>query len=218
MIALSLKNVGLSYDDRIIFEGANIDIPCGSFCILTGDSGIGKTSLLRMIYMDLTPTWGNLIVLNEDLSRINDKAFLRQRLGIIFQDFKLIEDMNVLDNVALPLSVRHFPIFEAREQAYKMLDWAGINCYDAYPSFLSGGEKQRVGIARAVIAKPEIIIADEPIESLDEANAWHVIKLLKALQDIGVTIILSTHNHSIVRSLGDVFHIVIKDTSIRHIK
>lgn len=214
MFAISLKDVGLRYDDSVVLEGVNINIPYGAFCILTGNSGSGKTSLLKMLYMDHFPTWGSVEVLGSALHSVKNRSTLRQNLGVVFQDFKLLNEMTVLENVVLPLSIRNFPILEANQQGKKMLDWAGIVHHDAYPCILSGGEKQRVGIVRAVISKPEIIIADEPIENLDNEKAEDVVKLLWELNKIGMTVVISTHNAKIVQMFGNALHFCIKNQTV----
>lgn len=214
MFAVSLRDVGLSYEDKVLFEGVNLNIPAGAFCILTGVSGSGKTSLLKMLYMDHLSTWGKIEVLGNNTRLINDKAELRRNMGIVFQDFKLIDEMNVLENVILPLKIRNFPLLESINQGKKILEWAGIKDIYAYPSVLSGGEKQLVGIARAVISKPEIVIADEPIENLDRDKAEYIVKLLWELNKIGMTVIISTHNERIVKNFGNAIHFCIKNSCI----
>lgn len=213
MFAISLKNIGLLHSGNTILEGINLDIPYGSFCLLTGESGSGKTSILRMLYMDLKPTWGEVNILGKNIKSTKNKSELRKSMGIIFQDFKLIDELTVMENVILPLKIRDFPKIEATKQAKKMLNWAGITNHDIHPQFLSGGEKQRVGIVRAVICRPEILIADEIIESLDQKNAKLIISLIEELNKIGVTVIMSTHNENLMKN-ENMIHFAIKNKSI----
>jgi cell division transport system ATP-binding protein len=212
--AVFFKNVGMSRNGNLLFKGLNLDIPNGAFCIITGESGCGKTSLLRMLYLDLNPTWGSIYIFGDKTSDTKEKTIIREKIGVIFQDYRLLENLSILDNVALPLIIRGFTFEESQEQAKKILDWAGITRYNCGVDSLSGGEKQRVGIARAVISKPSLLIADEPIESLDEENSLHIMSLLKQLHGLGITIILSTHNAEIVKRINNPFHLVMQNQSI----
>lgn len=180
-----------------LFKGVTLKIEKGSFHFLTGPSGSGKSSFLRMLYLDLKPAWGNIQLFGEDVSKLNFSLipFLRQKIGVVFQDFKLLEHLKVIDNVSLPLRVRGNDAGSSHKKAQELLDWVGLgDTLDIYPNALSGGQKQRVAIARAVIAHPQLLLADEPTGNVDDEMAMKILYLLEELNRMGTAIILATHN------------------------
>lgn len=180
-----------------IFKGVTFNIEKGSFHFLTGPSGSGKSSLLRILYLGLKPSWGSLQLFGEDTLKIKSSLIplLRQKIGVVFQEFKLLEHLKVLDNVSLPLRVRGVDARQARKQAQEILNWVGLGeSLDVYPHSLSGGQKQRVAIARAVIAQPQLLLADEPTGNVDDDMAMKLLYLFEELNKRGTAVIIATHN------------------------
>lgn len=197
-IIAQLATVGHQYEDGPeIFKGVNFHIEQGSFYFLTGPSGSGKSSLLKMLYLGLKPTWGKLYLFGEDTLKINPQyvPILRQKMGVVFQEFKLLDHLRVIDNVSLPLRVRGIEKRRASKQARELLDWVGLGDFlNVYPHSLSGGQKQRVAIARAVIARPQLLLADEPTGNVDDEMAMKLLYLFEELNKMGTAIIIATHN------------------------
>lgn len=180
-----------------IFKGVNFDIEKGSFHFLTGPSGSGKSSFLRMLYLGLKPTWGSIQLLGEDTLKITPSMIplVRQKIGVVFQEFKLLEHLKVVDNVSLPLRVRGVDARRGRQQAQEILEWVGLEeSLDVYPTSLSGGQKQRVAIARAVITRPQLLLADEPTGNVDDEMAMKLLYLFEELNKMGTAVIIATHN------------------------
>jgi cell division transport system ATP-binding protein len=200
---IRLTNIGLSYDrgDEVLGE-VNFHLRSGSFHFLTGPSGAGKTSLLRLLFMSLHPTRGHIYLFNQDVSRISTakRAQLRRRIGIVFQDFRLLDHLTTWENVALPLRVVGKRIADYREDVTDLLQWVGLgDRMHSYPSILSGGEKQRAAIARAVIGKPELLLADEPTGNVDPQMARRLLRLFIELNRLGTSVLIATHDHQLMR-------------------
>ncbi|MDR1561358.1 MAG: ATP-binding cassette domain-containing protein [Holosporaceae bacterium] len=187
-----LKNISLSLYEK-------------SFYFLTGASGAGKTSLMRLLYMGIKPSSGQLKICNKNVSEISSDELceLRRRIGVVFQDFNLLNHLTVLENVALPLKVTGESKKRREYQAKEILDWVGLgNCFDIFPDTLSGGQKQRVAIARAIITRPDILLADEPTGNVDEKIANKLMGLFYGMHKIGACVIVATH----YRQFVDTFH------------
>lgn len=193
-----LVGLGHQYSDAPeIFKDVTFDIEKGSFHFLTGPSGSGKSSLLKILYLNLKPTWGSLQLFGEDILKINAEQvpLFRQKIGVVFQEFKLLEHLKVVDNVSLPLRVRGMDARQGRKEAEEILEWVGLkDILDVYPPSLSGGQKQRVAIARAVITRPQLLLADEPTGNVDDEMAMKLFYLFEELNKMGTTVILATHN------------------------
>lgn len=174
----------------------------GEFVFLTGPSGSGKTTFLRLVLRDLLPDSGSLIVNNHDLAKLKKKDLpvLRREIGTVFQDFKLLADRNIWENVSLPLEVRHLSSDQVDKAVKIALELVGLTDRAAlFPSQLSGGELQRAGLARAIVGKPKLILADEPTGNLDPKTARVIVKLLKDIHvELKTTIVMATHNADIV--------------------
>ena len=200
---IQMRNVGLKYDrGPEVLRDLNIDIPPGSFHFLTGPSGAGKTSILRLMLLALKPTRGNIHLFNQDVTRLGTgrRAELRRRIGIVFQDFRLLDHMSTWENVALPLRVLGKDVEDYREDVTDLLQWVGLgDRMHAAPSVLSGGEKQRAAIARAVIGKPELLLADEPTGNVDPHMARRLLRLFVELNRLGTSVIIATHDHQLMR-------------------
>jgi cell division transport system ATP-binding protein len=173
----------------------------GAFRWLLGPSGAGKTSLLRLLYLAVRPTRGRLILLGTDVTAAPRRALpsLRRRVGVVFQDFRLLPQLSAFDNVALPLRIDGRPEGQIRADVGELLRWVGLSRQlDAYPAELSGGEQQRIAVARAVITRPELLLADEPTGNLDDGQAGRLIQLFREMNRIGTTVVVATHNESLV--------------------
>jgi cell division transport system ATP-binding protein len=195
---IEFANVGLRYGNGPeILKDLNFKVGPGSFHFLTGPSGSGKTSLLRLLLLSLKPTRGTVTMLGQDVSDLDrdDLLKMRRHIGIVFQEFRLLDHLTTFENVALPLRVLGQPESEYRHNVTELLDWVGLGeRMDALPSVLSGGEKQRAAIARAVIAKPDLLLADEPTGNVDPELSSRLVHLFAELnRTMGTTIILATH-------------------------
>jgi cell division transport system ATP-binding protein len=199
--------IGLSYIHASGRQGPEVlhdltfTLPDGVFCWLLGPSGAGKTSVLRLLYLDVRPTRGRLDLLGTDVAAARRGALprLRRRIGVVFQDFRLLSHLSAFDNVALPLRLAGRPEGQIRADVTEMLRWVGLGSkLGTRPLALSGGEQQRVAIARAVIARPSLLLADEPTGNLDDTQAERLMGLFKELNRLGTTVVVATHNDMLV--------------------
>jgi len=202
---IRFDNVGLRYGSGPeILRDVTFHVQSGSFHFLTGPSGAGKTSLLRLLFMSLRPTRGLIFVFGENVSEIstNGRSALRRRIGIVFQDFRLLDHLTTWENVALPLRVMGKRESDYRDDVTDLLRWVGLgDRIDAYPEVLSGGEKQRAAIARAVIARPELLLADEPTGNVDPAIGNRLLRLFVELNRLGTSVIIATHDYALMEQL-----------------
>ena len=204
---VKFDNVGLRYGtEREVLSDISFTLFPGSFYFLTGASGAGKTSLLKLLYLAQRPSRGAIRMFGTDvitLPRERLPAF-RRRIGTVFQDFRLVEHLSAFDNVALPLRVSGVPEREIEKPVADMLDWVGLSHRaGAKPATLSGGEQQRVAIARAVIARPEILVADEPTGNVDHDMAFKLMRLFEALNRLGTTVVVATHDVQLLKKVPD---------------
>ena len=195
---IEFSNVGLRYGNGPeILRDLTFSVEPGSFHFLTGPSGAGKTSLLRLLLLSLKPSRGRVTMFGEDVSNLTQDRLLQMRrhIGIVFQEFRLLDHLTTFENVALPLRVLGQPESEYRPNVTELLEWVGLGeRMNALPSLLSGGEKQRAAIARAVIARPKILLADEPTGNVDPDLSSRLVHLFAELnRTLGMTIILATH-------------------------
>lgn len=199
---IRFENVDVRYPDGpAILSDVTFHVAPGSFTFVTGDSGAGKSSLLKMLYLGLRPGGGRATLFGEDLAKVRraDIPALRRRIGIVFQDFRLIEHLSALDNVALPLRIAGARESAIREYVPELLEWVGLAGHlDALPHTLSGGQQQRVAIARAVIGRPSLLLADEPTGNVDDRVAVRLLYLFEELHKTGTTVLIATHNRSLV--------------------
>ncbi len=200
---IRLTNIALQYDTGPdVLSEVSFHLRPGSFHFLTGPSGAGKSSLLRLLFMSQHPTGGQIHLFNQDVTRISTqrRAQLRRRIGIVFQDFRLLDHLTTWENVALPLRVVGRRMDDYREDVTDLLQWVGLgHRMHAYPSVLSGGEKQRAAIARAVIGKPELLLADEPTGNVDPQMARRLLRLFVELNRLGTSVLIATHDHQLMR-------------------
>ena len=196
------ESVGLSYHSGLeVLRDVNFDLAEGSFRWLLGASGSGNTTLLRLMNLSLPPTKGNVIVLGAASGGIRRSVMprLRAQIGVIFQDFRLLPHLSAFDNVALPLRLAGRPEGQVRADVMELMRWMGLTTkLVSLPEDLSGGERQRVAIARAVIIRPRLLLADEPTAGLDTLQSERVISLLRELNRLGSTVIIATHNDTLV--------------------
>jgi cell division transport system ATP-binding protein len=195
---VQFENVGLRYGTGAeTLSDVSFNLPAGSFTFLTGPSGAGKTSLLKLLYLALRPSRGLIRLFSEDivtLPRARLPAF-RRRIGVVFQDFRLVPYLSAYDNVALPLRVAGVSEGEIETPVREMLEWVGLaSRANARPATLSGGEQQRVAIARAVIGRPDMLVADEPTGNVDPEMAGRLLYLFEALNKLGTTVVVATHD------------------------
>ena len=195
---IRFENVGLRYGmgPEVLID-ISFNIPAGSFQFLTGPSGAGKTTLLRLLFLALKPTRGLINIFGQDASDLSLGTLpaIRRRIGIVFQDFRLLDHLTTYENVALPLRVIGQSEPAYRKDVEELLQWVGLDHrMDAYPPVLSGGEKQRAAIARAVIAQPDLLLADEPTGNVDPTLARRLLRLFSELHRLGTTVVIATHD------------------------
>ena len=205
---VELKNVDVHFKDGggvDALNGVNLRIEDGEFVFIVGDSGAGKSTLLKLLTREIAPTSGRVFVNGYNLAKIKNKKipYFRRSIGMIFQDFRLIPDLNVYDNVAFVLRVTNKSKKTIRHRVPYVLNLVKLaDRAKSYPEKLSGGEKQRVAIARAFASDPKLIIADEPTANIDPALSYDIVKLLKEINKCGTTVIMVTHEHSLVEYFG----------------
>jgi cell division transport system ATP-binding protein len=214
---IEFTNVGLRYGHGPeILRDLSFRIEPGSFHFLTGPSGSGKTSLLRLLLLSLKPTSGSLRMFGRDVSNLDQDALLdmRRHIGIVFQEFRLLDHLTTFENVALPLRVLGQPESAYRENVRELLEWVGLGeRMEALPPLLSGGEKQRAAIARAVIGRPDVLLADEPTGNVDPELSLRLVRLFEELNKLGTTIILATHELPLLDAF-DFPHMSLKDGQV----
>ena len=199
---ISFENVSKIYNENsYALRDINFAIGKGEFVSIVGQSGAGKSTLLKLIFAEEKPTEGIVLIKGMDISKIksNKLPVLRRHIGVVFQDFKLLDRKTVFENVAFAMEVSGKSDAEIKEDVPQVLEIVGLtNKLKSYINELSGGEKQRVSIARALVHRPDIIIADEPTGNLDIVNTWDIIQLLMKINQYGTTVVLATHNREIV--------------------
>lgn len=209
---VSLEDVGLRYGSGPeILRNITFAMHAGDFFFLTGPSGAGKTSLLRLLFLAQKPSRGTLNIFGENVGSLtrNRLTVIRRRIGVVFQEFRLLDHLTTFDNVALPLRVSGKSESSYRRDVLDLLEWVGLaEQARAFPPVLSGGEKQRAAIARAVIAKPELLLADEPTGNVDPVLAKRLLHLFVELNRLGTTMLIATHDQALVRqAMRPVLHL-----------
>lgn len=188
-----------------VLKDIQLTLEPGSFYFMTGESGAGKTSLLSLLYLSNMPTRGRVRLFGyavDTLSR-EAKAHVRRQVGVVFQDYRLLEHLNAFDNVALPLRIAGAKEQDIKRHVNELLAWVGLEKQiKAFPNELSGGEKQRIAIARAVINRPRLLLADEPTGNVDDAMAKRLIYLFLELNKLGTTTVIATHNQNLIKHFG----------------
>ena len=200
--AIALNSVAVSYSGRTLFRDVSLQLAPGSFHFLTGPSGAGKTSLMKLCYGELSPSEGRITVFDQDTSQMDRNAIarLRRRIGVVHQDCRFIDHLSVAENVLLPVTVSQGNVEAARADMADLMSWVGLNALSGHrPPELSGGERQRAALARAVILSPDIILADEPTGNVDWEMSLKILGLLIELNRLGKTVLCATHDMSLIR-------------------
>ena len=204
---IKFENVGFKYNqagDNILHD-VSFTLELGSYHFLTGPSGSGKTSLMNLMSLMNMPTGGEITMFGEKINTLDrqDLFSMRQRVGIVFQDFRLLNHLSAIDNVALPLRIIGRPEKEIKDHVNELLDWVGLKDFkNKLPPTLSGGQQQRIAIARAVIGRPKLLLADEPTGNLDDEIGFRLMGLFEQLNRMGTTIVIATHNPNIIEQFG----------------
>jgi cell division transport system ATP-binding protein len=204
------ENVGMRYGmGPEVLRDVSFELKPGSLNFLTGPSGAGKSSLLRLMYLAHRPSRGHMTMFGEDVDVLSRKAMppLRRRIGVVFQEFRLLDHLSALENVCLPLKITGAPEDQYLSDVRELLTWVGLgDRMNATPPTLSGGEKQRVAIARAVVAQPDLLLADEPTGNVDPEMGIKLLRLFMELNRIGTTIMIATHDMSLVERTTEAAH------------
>ena len=202
---IEFKDVSKIYDNNVkALSNVNIKIDSGDFVFLVGPSGAGKSTFIKMLLKEVEPSTGNIVMGNEDLSKIKRRQipYHRRKIGMVFQDFRLIPTLNVYENVAFAMRVVGASPKEIRKRVPMVLSLVGLsNKYKMFPTELSGGEQQRVSIARAIVNNPKVLIADEPTGNLDPETAKEIMELIDDINKAGTTVVMATHAKEIVNSM-----------------
>jgi cell division transport system ATP-binding protein len=199
---IQLHNVFMSYQsDAAALNGINLRIPRGEFAFLTGVSGAGKSTLLKLLYVDLVPSRGQVLIDGQNVNRLSRRQvpYLRRTIGIVFQDFKLLNNRTVFENVAITLDVLGWSKKDIGKKVFHILKQVGLEQkINTTPMRLSGGEQQRVALARALVNDPKILLADEPTGNLDEENKEHILDIFKEANIRGTTVLVATHDRRLI--------------------
>lgn len=202
---IEFRNVSKVYNKNVkALTNVNINIDKGEFVFLVGPSGAGKSTFIKMLLKEVEPSTGNIVMGNEDLSKIKRRQipYHRRKIGMVFQDFRLIPTLNVYENVAFAMRVVGASAKEIRKRVPMVLSLVGLsNKYKMFPTELSGGEQQRVSIARAIVNNPKVLIADEPTGNLDPETAKEIMELIDDINKAGTTVVMATHAKEIVNSM-----------------
>jgi cell division transport system ATP-binding protein len=202
---IKLQNVTKQFGTGTALEDITFDVDKGEFVFIVGPSGSGKTTLFRLLTRETTPTSGSIHIGEWDIVNLSKKhiPLLRKRIGVIFQDLKMLKDRTIFENILLPLEVNRADDSTSKRKIEEILEMVGIAEHkDKFPVQLSGGELQRAAIARALAFSPEILLADEPTGNLDATTSWEIVKLLQKINENGTTILMATHNNEIVNNLS----------------
>ena len=202
---IEFQNVTYAHEKGNGVNNLNLSINEGEFSFLIGPTGSGKTTLMRLVYFDLIPDAGTVIVNGYSSGKMSKRKIpnARRSIGMVFQDYKLLRDRNLFENTALPLHVLGFPGNEIPERVEEALELVGLEGKDAhFPDELSGGEQQRACLARAIIKEPEILLADEPTGNLDPVASFELVRLLESIRETGTTILMASHNYNLIKGRG----------------
>lgn len=201
---IELQDVWKEYDNGVMaLSGISAKITQGEFVYVVGPSGAGKSTFIKLMYREERPTRGHIFVGGFNIERLRERQIpiMRRHIGVVFQDFKLLQKLTVLENIAFALEAIEASRRTVHRRVAEVLDLVGLaDKANMYPRELSGGEQQRVGIARALVNKPTVLIADEPTGNLDPENSWAILKLFERVNDRGTTIVMATHNRELVNS------------------
>ena len=195
---IKFEHVGLRYGiGPEVLSDVNFTLEPGSFHFLSGPSGAGKTSLMSLLYLGMRPTRGLMSMFGQNIGSMNRAQLkeIRQSIGVVFQDFRLLNHMSAFDNIALPLRINGTPEKEIRDNVIELMEWVGLGDHQhMLPSTMSGGQQQRVAVARAVITRPRLLLADEPTGNLDDEIGFRLMNLFDQLNRMGTTVVIASHN------------------------
>jgi cell division transport system ATP-binding protein len=217
---IQMLNVSVAYNGTPVLNDINFSLETGEFCYVIGKTGAGKSSFLKLLYKDVTPTKGNVKVADYDVSNLPSKKipYLRRRLGVVFQDFQLLPDRDVFDNVAFALRVTGHKKRFIKQRVIEVLGLVGLSHKrKAMPNDLSGGEKQRVVIARALANEPRLLLADEPTGNLDPEASASIMQLLHQINNRGMSVLMVTHDYDVIRKFPN-RTVQIEDGTLNDIK
>lgn len=202
---ISLNNVSMVYDNgSVALSNVSVEIEKGEFVFLVGSSGAGKSTLIKLLFRDIVPTEGSIIVNGRNLVAMkrSEVPYLRRMLGIVFQDFRLLPNKTVQENIAFAMEVIEAPRKEIIKRVYHVLELVGLRSKARmYPSQLSGGEQQRIAIARAIVNRPLVLIADEPTGNLDPDTSWEIMQIFETINRQGTTVLMATHDKTVVDAM-----------------
>ncbi len=199
---IKFNNVTATYSNGAGIFNINFELKKSEMIFLMGPTGSGKSTLLKTIYKELDIDFGEIFIDNKEISKLSDNKipFLRREIGMIFQDFRLLNDRSVFDNISLPLKIAQCPKDEIKAKTFDIIDAVGLSKKDnRYPDELSGGEQQRVAIARAIVKEPKVLLADEPTGNLDPNISMEILELLEMATDYGASVIMCTHNYPLIK-------------------
>lgn len=203
---LVMENISKVYPGgSVALQDVNVHIEPGEFVFLVGPSGAGKSTFIKLLFREVLPTEGSIYVDGIDLLNLkhDEIPYMRRKLGIIFQDYRLLPDRTVYENVAFAMEVIETPRRKIKRTVLNVLDMVGLRSRaNSYPNELSGGEQQRIAIARAIVNNPRLVIADEPTGNLDPETSWEIMQIFKEINETGTTIIMATHDKDIVDAMG----------------
>ena len=202
---IEFKNISYSHKKGKGVNNLNLSIDNGDFNFLIGPTGSGKTTLMRLIYFDLLPDQGTLRVSDFFSNKISKRNIpeIRKNIGMVFQDYKLLSDRNIFENIALPLHVFGYPRNQIKDRVDESLELVGLEGKENhFPYELSGGEQQRASLARAIVKEPDLLLADEPTGNLDPVASFELVRLLETIHETGTTILMATHNYSLIKGRG----------------
>ena len=202
---IKFQNVSYAHNKGYGVSNLNMDIPDGEFAFLIGPTGSGKTTLMRLVYFDLFPDTGHVMVNGFFSNKISKRQIpkARKSIGMVFQDYKLLSDRTLFENISLPLHVLGFKTKEINSRVEEALDLVGLVGKEDHFSYeLSGGEQQRACLARAIIKEPDVILADEPTGNLDPEASFELVRLLETINETGTTILMASHNYSLIKGRG----------------
>ncbi|MCQ2358729.1 MAG: cell division ATP-binding protein FtsE [Phascolarctobacterium sp.] len=206
MTVLLMENISKVYPGgSVALQDVNVHIEPGEFVFLVGPSGAGKSTFIKLLFREVLPTEGNIYVDGIDLLNLkhDEIPYMRRKLGIIFQDYRLLPDRTVYENVAFAMEVIETPRRKIKRTVLNVLELVGLRSRaNAYPNELSGGEQQRIAIARAIVNNPRLVIADEPTGNLDPETSWEIMQIFKEINETGTTIVMATHDKDIVDAMG----------------
>ena len=204
-MSIIFDNVSKKYNECLALDKVSFTIVPNEFVSIVGPSGAGKTTLLKMLLAEEKPTDGRVMLHDMDINFLSSKDmnFVRRKIGAVFQDFRLLPNKNVYENIAFAMEAAGRPDEEIESDVPHVLELVDLgNKIWNFPNELSGGEKQRVAIARAIVNQPDIIIADEPTGNLDPVNTYDIVQIFKKINDLGTTVVLTTHNKGVIDSIG----------------